>query len=361
VHVILSVPPYSVAVLSSFCLPVHTRLTGFFARLSFRQVLAKKSHNRRRWSHVFPLGEIEFKKHAGPSWKSLNIPAILPLSLDYFPSQQEVDHNFTFSIYNVTLSEFDNSPFSSFSSNKDVLMEMVRQRLIQDYQLVPQSHVNASNFRRETLRDGLANRTKLPTGSEQNTDTGVIRQFLSMGHRLQVLTYDPSMDVIEVTRYDAKLTRVKSEATTFKYHYMCFCQETQQYAKVVQSFAKYMDPYNWNKVDRIVCGDEDRELREGMRFKRLMFGIIPERMENESQEKEYIGKFQRLLEYLNKTRDKDDGSGPLDVNIVSSSERKRNPAVPVNSIPGISSRKSMVRFYVRLRKGKRDMLEWMVR
>ena len=29
------------------------------------QVLAEYSHSRRRWSHVFPLGEIEFKKKAG--------------------------------------------------------------------------------------------------------------------------------------------------------------------------------------------------------------------------------------------------------------------------------------------------------
>jgi hypothetical protein len=35
------------------------------------EVLAKRTHNRRRWSHVFPLGEEEFKRHAGPNWKSL--------------------------------------------------------------------------------------------------------------------------------------------------------------------------------------------------------------------------------------------------------------------------------------------------
>jgi hypothetical protein len=46
------------------------------------EVLAKKSHNRRRWSHVFPLGEVEFKRHAGPNWKSLSSPAILPLFVD---------------------------------------------------------------------------------------------------------------------------------------------------------------------------------------------------------------------------------------------------------------------------------------
>lgn len=29
------------------------------------EVLAKRTHNSRRWSHVFPKGEIEFKRHAG--------------------------------------------------------------------------------------------------------------------------------------------------------------------------------------------------------------------------------------------------------------------------------------------------------
>lgn len=46
------------------------------------EVLAKKSHNRRRWSHVFPFGEVEFKRHAGPNWNSLSSPAILPIFID---------------------------------------------------------------------------------------------------------------------------------------------------------------------------------------------------------------------------------------------------------------------------------------
>jgi len=105
--------------------------------------LAKRSHNRRRWSHVFPAGEIEFKRHAGPIWKSLISPAILPLSVDYFPSRQEIDQFFQFNIYNVTLSDFENTPYSTHA---DLLMEMVRQRLSQDYQLVPPSCVD------ETIR-----------------------------------------------------------------------------------------------------------------------------------------------------------------------------------------------------------------
>ena len=319
------------------------------------EVLAQKSHNRRRWSHVFPLGEIEFKRHAGPSWKSLTIPAILPLSIDYFPPQQDVDHNYTFSIYNVTLSEFENSPYAS---NKELLMEMVRQRITQDYQWVPPSHVNVSTFRRESLRDGLANRGRsISIGEKEQPET--IRQFLSMGHRLQVLTYDPSSDVIEVTRYDAKSAQQKSDTNNYKYHYLCFCQETQTFTKVVQKFCKYSALYNWNKVDRIICGDEDREMRDGMRFKRIMFAILPERMNTVEQEQEYTAKFVRLLEYLNKLRDNHFSPEPIDIKLVSSAD-KANEALnlPIESTPGIS-RHSMQRFYVRLKKGKRDSVEFM--
>ena len=60
------------------------------------EVLAKRSHNRRRWSHVFPVGEAEFKRHSGPIWNSLTSPAILPLSIDYFPTPQELRDESTF-------------------------------------------------------------------------------------------------------------------------------------------------------------------------------------------------------------------------------------------------------------------------
>ena len=112
------------------------------------KVLAKRSHNRRRWSHVFPKGEIEFKRHAGPNWKSLTSPAILPNSVDFFPSRQEIDQFFQFNIYNVTLSDFEDTPYSTHA---DLLMEMVRQRITQDYQLVPPSCVDETIRRAKSL------------------------------------------------------------------------------------------------------------------------------------------------------------------------------------------------------------------
>jgi len=290
---------------------------------------------------------------AGPNWKSLSSPAILPLSIDYFPPQNEIDHNYTHGFHNVTLSEFENT---LYSSNKDLLMEMVRQRITQDYQLVPPSHVNASNYRRESLRDGLANPTRSVGRSEDNPET--IRKFLSMGHQLQVLTYDASSDIIEVTRHIAKSTQQNEAGNSFKYHYLGYCEETGKYTNVVQTFNKYAEQYNWNKVDRIICGDEDREMRDGMRFRRIMFALIPDHFDDVAAEQGYIAKFVRLVEYLNKLREKEESESTLNIKIVSSEDKKDDKADHLFSTPGID-RNSMQKFFVQLRKSKRVTYEWM--
>jgi hypothetical protein len=185
---------------------------------------------------VFPVGEIEFKRHAGPNWRSLSAPAILPLAIDYFPAKEEIDKLFTFSYYNVTLSEFEKK---NYSSNKDLLMEMVRQRITQDFQLVSEDNINASNYRPEILRDGISRRNDKRSGL--NDGQLNFRQFLSMGHRLQVLSYDPASDMIEVTRYTLKNAQQNRSTNRFKYQYQTYCQETRGFSTVVQTFDKYSE------------------------------------------------------------------------------------------------------------------------
>ena len=99
-------------------------------------VLAEYSYSRLRWSHVFPLGEIEFKKKAGPNWKSLCQPAVLPMTIDHFPFLKELNDSskFTFKHYLITLDAMDDR---HYKSHTDLLKEMIVQRLIQNFQLVP--------------------------------------------------------------------------------------------------------------------------------------------------------------------------------------------------------------------------------
>lgn len=155
--------------------------------------LEKKSHNRRRWSHVFPLGELEFKRHTGPLWKSLCQPAILPLTIDYFPTPQELqdEEAYLFNHYQLTLQGMEHS---HYSSHRELLMEMVRQRIAQDFQVVPPSVLSASNAVSE----------------------GDIQHTLSMGHRIHVLTYDSQADTIDVKLITATPTE-EDKPITYNY------------------------------------------------------------------------------------------------------------------------------------------------
>lgn len=117
------------------------------------EVLASRSHNRRRWSHVFAEGEVEFKRHAGPIWNSLTSPAILPLSVDYLPSPQELrdETRFRFTPYSITLSGIEKS---FYNTHDELMMEMVRMRVTQDYQIVTAKAVKESHKRAEQPRKG---------------------------------------------------------------------------------------------------------------------------------------------------------------------------------------------------------------
>lgn len=123
-----------------------------FRQQDEEDVLAKRTHNRRRWSHVFPPGEVEFKRHAGPNWKSLCQPAVLPLTVDYHPAQKELsdERKYQFNHYEIRLDAMDRSYYKDHS---ELLLELVTQRLIQDFQAVPQEIVQASNQGTQTKKE----------------------------------------------------------------------------------------------------------------------------------------------------------------------------------------------------------------
>ena len=111
-------------------------------------------------------------------------------------------------------------------------------------------------------------------------------------------------------------------------------------------------------MDNLICGEEKPTLEEGMRSRRVMFGLIPESFESAAAEEEYVSKFSTLLEYLGKLRDKEDSKEALDVKIVSNVDwaKPREDEV-LSARRGRSN--SMVTFTVQLRKGKRDPFEWL--
>lgn len=358
------------------------------------EVLAKRSHNRRRWSHVFPAGEVEFKRHAGPIWNSLTSPAILPLSVDYFPSPQELrdKDTFQFNFYQVTLGGIENN---HYASHADLLMEMVRQRVTQDFQIVTEAAIAESERRSVELQREGENFAKHPCllRVQQSSQTcffffagrnmgklqpkagtrrpnpfprplapikqethGTIKHYMSMGHRIQVMKYNPDADNIEITVYNRKSAQ-NDPMNVYDYKFLLFSHGTQCYTKSIQTFKKYSEPYKWNRVDNLICGEEDRTMDVSMRFRRVMFGLIPDPFKDVEAEMEYVNRFEKLLSYLEKLRDKNESASKLNVEIVTSKLQRRDDKQDrLNT--GRDMTDTMIRFSVQLVRGKKDPFEW---
>ena len=223
------------------------------------EILAKRTHNSRRWSHVFPQGEIEFKRRAGPNWKSLIQPAILPVAIDVYPNQQELNDQskYSFRHYQLYLDAMD---LTYYTSHSELLMEMVRQRIVQDFQLVPQSVMARKRREVELGMDPLKQRApssewrksthdRMGENSGRNSlssSSNEIRHVLSMGHRFHIISCNPTSDSVDVVEYLAR-NATNNKNNTFKYHYNIWMPATERYQQVSQTFQRFPEEYPWNR------------------------------------------------------------------------------------------------------------------
>ena len=92
--------------------------------------LKTRTHNRRRWSHIFPAGKLEMVGYYGLNWKSLSQPAILPSSTDFLVPLSELKDEDKFEIqgnYSLIMDPTE----CAFDAPENLLTEMICQRLAQ--------------------------------------------------------------------------------------------------------------------------------------------------------------------------------------------------------------------------------------
>ena len=126
----------------------------------------------------------------------------------------------------------------------------------------------------------------------------------------------------------------------------------------MQQFQEFSNEYRWNQVDYLIGGIEEKKRSAEMKFRQLMFALIPERHADKTEELSYIDKFRKLLDYLNKLRENDDTEDGLAVQIVSSDDSRLDPKEQVSKVRREAA-DTMERVKVQLRKGKRDPYEWL--
>lgn len=214
-----------------------------------------------RWAHVSDRA----RRTGDMNWESMCAPAALPLTSSTSIDLEELKSSkYSENSYSIYIDSED-QPLSQ----KELLREMVGQRLVQGYQLanlpvqVGKMKMSRTPLNLSTQHVSLS---KGPLGDISET---VYLTHAQM--EVHCITCDSSGHMIEVTRYVRKRELPKPIG------YSSFIWQLAQddgYDDSVVLFRPISTNHSWNYVDQIICGMETR-FTDSVRFWRARLLFIP--------------------------------------------------------------------------------------
>lgn len=287
------------------------------------QTLVFTSHLR-RWLHALPrfdLGDVLVH------WRSLTTPACLPLTTDYFPSNEELKMFYNHYMYTVSASEDVNlyqagdRSLSEHKKTANLLMEMISQRLAQGFQIIVDNTGSSGYqkpvtkaFNSNTSNSGEVLTNAASSGPSQDAlsrqpagtstapvagaagitvgsgggnaggssldENGTMDEklkwkhmvwWLSMGHQVHQLTFDSSGQNVEVRRY---VRIINFDTKKIPYKCEIWPKNVSSYRTKTISFNYPGLLYAWNYLDHLVAGYQE-DLTDNLRFWRARFIVIP--------------------------------------------------------------------------------------
>lgn len=199
----------------------------------------------------------------GVDWKSLVVPACLPITTDFFPDQRSLHNDYVVTSYSLLPEDQgaelltrvcyrggedlrNHIPFSV----QQVLEELTCQRLQQGFQLIISPD----------LRNGL--------------NLGNSSYTLSIGRIFHKLSIDGG------SKIDVKQYKPRHPYPTIKiqYSYRFRAPDNQTYGvSWVDFVSEKLENYNWNYLDNYIClrGEEEYELRDELKFWRFRILLLP--------------------------------------------------------------------------------------
>ncbi|XP_014474176.1 PREDICTED: DEP domain-containing protein 5 isoform X5 [Dinoponera quadriceps] len=213
----------------------------------------------------------------GVDWKSLTIPACLPITTDYFPDKRSLQNDYVVSDYNL-LPDDVNADFAQQRAiykkpltTTEVFKELVSQRLAQGFQLIILSPINKNQSNGAGSNAAPAISTVMrgrQTESEPKEE-----YLLSIGrifHKISL--FDNS---ITVTRYRP---RHPYPPFNIHYRYRFHAPHHDTYEVSWVSFTtEKLENYNWNYLDHYICtrGHTDFSLVEALKYWRFRVFLLP--------------------------------------------------------------------------------------
>lgn len=214
----------------------------------------------------------------GVDWKSLTIPACLPITTDYFPDKRSLQNDYLVSDYNLLPDDVN----ADFAQNRaiykeplttlEVFKELVSQRLAQGFQLIVGVNENEVIEAHCPTTAAPPSKVAPQTGKPVN-GAPAKRYLLSIGRIFHKLTLVGS--TITVTRYRP---RHPYPPFNIHYRYRFHAPNHDTYEVSWVSFTtEKLETYNWNYMDHYICtrGDTDFALAEALKYWRFRTLLLP--------------------------------------------------------------------------------------
>ncbi|XP_055607436.1 GATOR complex protein Iml1 isoform X1 [Uranotaenia lowii] len=216
----------------------------------------------------------------GVDWKSLTIPACLPITTDYFPDKRSLHNDYVVSDYTL-LPDDVNAEFAQNRaiykkplSTEEVFRELVSQRLAQGFQLIVLPDKSITNPQQAPCCGGQLQTSfqlsvlRIRPPQEQSQE-----YLLSIGRIFHKITLSGS--VITVTRFRPRHPYPPINVD-YRYRFHAPQHDTYEVSGVNFTTEK-LENFNWNYMDQYICtrGDTDFQLHENMKYWRYRMYLLP--------------------------------------------------------------------------------------
>ncbi|CAL1534400.1 unnamed protein product [Lymnaea stagnalis] len=222
-------------------------------------------------------------------WKSLTIPASLPVTTDYFPDRRSVQYDYVVSEYELLPEIVNKEIWASWPSDDNrspssedktlmvyrrhpltthqVFMELVSQRLGQGFQLITKKKPRREA---DSKPSAVTQSTQFMRAVKQDP---MEEYYMSIGRIYHKVTFNGQ--AIKVTRYRP---RHPSPQLHYEYRYRFQAPDSNSYDVSWTKFSnEKLENYNWNHLDQYICtqGDWEYGLIDSLKYWRARFFLLP--------------------------------------------------------------------------------------
>ncbi|KAI5953349.1 IML1 [Candida jiufengensis] len=220
-----------------------------------------------RWSNLFP-NKIQRKII---KWRSFQAPASLPTVTGVFPTQQQLQKDYTFQNYSVYL---NSENYLELKSSSDLMREMIQLRLMLGFQICYGDRVKKAEVERK------------PSG---NADS-IIKYFpkdylgsiiyLSLDDEIHRIYYDYNgnlnVQLYRKTDQEDSKKITLGQRKTQPYFPLVRTRYADEYTPTqVDAIAAQPQKYNWNQFDQLLAGFDDAMPEDKKEFHKMKFVVMP--------------------------------------------------------------------------------------